>query len=373
MNKTQKNPQKPSRKLQPKSKNKSGHHPANKVMPESMPKSVQKPGSKKNPSSKSQSKKWGNSAHKKTAAASEKKQKTQKPAPVKTASSSRILQSLGDNSRTGNLLGIGSRYVYGKNSVKAIFETNPTTVSKLYLSETLKPDKRIQDSLAIAARHKIMVQRVPKQKLDQLLCNTQPPDQGRHAPVLPERSSAAHQGIIAAVAAKPILDFTAICDMLDKALVQQTKPVVLILDGITDPRNLGALLRVADGCGVACVLLPRHNSVGLSPAVSKTASGAEETVTVGTIGNISQAVQTLKTKGFWVYGAAVGSKTMPYTQAQFDTPVVLILGSEENGIGPGVQKHCDALLSIPMQGHVSSLNVSTAGAVLLYEIVRQNA
>jgi 23S rRNA (guanosine2251-2'-O)-methyltransferase len=277
----------------------------------------------------------------------------------------------------------GIRYVYGKNSVKAVLEKNPETVSKIFISNTLKPDKRITAIQVIAHQYKIPVQLSPRQKLDTILASdeacqalsaekTDRADTSENSQLHDSTFPLNHQGIIAAVAAKAILDLQDIINLANLQKESGIHPVVLVLDGIMDPRNLGAILRVADAAGVTGVIMPRHHSAGLSPAVSKTASGAEETVSIAMVGNLTHALTVLKTHGFWVYGTAISEEaTTVYHQTQYTTPVVLVVGNEEKGIGHKIKQHCDVLISIPMLGSVESLNVSAATAILLYELVRQ--
>jgi 23S rRNA (guanosine2251-2'-O)-methyltransferase len=169
-----------------------------------------------------------------------------------------------------------------------------------------------------------------------------------------------HNGVVADVSQGGYADF-------DEAI--ETTEFVLILDGITDPQNLGAILRVADGFGVGLVVLPEHDSVGLTPAAVKASAGASEWVPVAQVTNLARAIETLQKKGFWVYGAAQGGDAP--SVIDFRGKVVLVLGNEGKGIRRNVLEHCDRVVTIPMQGHVDSFNVATAAAVLCYEVRRQ--
>lgn len=266
------------------------------------------------------------------------------------------------------------RYVYGKNSVKAVLDTQPETVSKLFISSTLKPDKRIYAIQLIANQYKIPIQQAPRQKLDTMLSSEINKSDPTEDAILTEDTVLPnHQGIIAAVAPKALLELHDIIELSQKKKETGQNPIILLLDGVLDARNFGAILRVSDAAGVTGVIIPRHNSVGFSPGVSKTASGAEETVPVAMVSNLSQAIDTLKTHDFWVYGTAVSGETSVYHQQNYNTPVALVMGSEEKGLSPKIQKHCDILIRIPMLGMLESLNVSTATAVFLYEVVRQQS
>lgn len=169
-----------------------------------------------------------------------------------------------------------------------------------------------------------------------------------------------HNGVVADIAERGYADF-------DDAL--ETAELVLILDGITDPQNLGAILRVADGFGVNLVVIPEHDSVGLTPVAVKASAGASEWVLVAQVTNLARAIETLQKKEFWVYGAALGGDAP--SAIDFRGKVALVLGNEGKGIRRNVLEHCDRVVTIPMSGHVDSFNVATAAAVLCYEVSRQ--
>ena len=173
-----------------------------------------------------------------------------------------------------------------------------------------------------------------------------------------------HQGIIAVVSEKPVLS-------LDSLLGTLRDPALLVaLDGVEDPRNLGAILRTAEAAGADGVLLPDRHSAGLSETVSRASAGALEHVKVARIGNLVQALEALKARGIWVVGFdAAGSER--WDAVDLTRPVALVLGGEGRGIRRLVREHCDHLVSIPHFGHVGSLNVSVAAGVALYEVVRQ--
>jgi len=171
-----------------------------------------------------------------------------------------------------------------------------------------------------------------------------------------------HNGVIAEV------DAGAYADFHDTVENEDTK-FVLILDGITDPQNFGAILRVADGFGVDLVVIPEHESVGLSPAAIKSSAGASEWVAVAQVTNLARAIDTLKEKGYWIYAAAAEGDRAD--KIDFRGKVAIVMGSEGKGVRRNVAEHCDRSISIPMFGHVDSFNVASAAAVLCYEVVRQ--
>jgi 23S rRNA (guanosine2251-2'-O)-methyltransferase len=173
-----------------------------------------------------------------------------------------------------------------------------------------------------------------------------------------------HQGLIAVVSAKPVLS-------LEHILEAVCDPALLVaLDGVEDPRNLGAILRSVESAGADGVLLPERHSAGLSEVVGRTSAGALEHVQVARVGNLVQAIETLKARGVWVVGFDAAG-TERWDAVDLNRPVCLVLGGEGRGIRRLVREHCDHLVSIPQFGHVSSLNVSVAAGIALYEAVRQ--
>jgi len=276
----------------------------------------------------------------------------------------------------------GARYVFGKNSVKALIETHPERVFKIFIAEFLKPDKRIQAIRDIASERGISVQVVPRAKLDQMLHQQAPSPKAQVTTVnaLGEKTkvqaldedSMNHQGIVASVAPKALLDLSALLKICDGKKAEGKHPRLLVLDGVTDARNFGAILRVADATGIEGIVIPKHHSAGFGPGVSKTASGAEETVNVAVVSNLNQAIAKLKDAGFWIAGAANEERAVAYYKQDFQMPVALVMGSEGEGLSSLVQKNCDFLIKIPMHGTVDSLNVAAATAVLLFEIVKNS-
>ncbi|HEY7510106.1 MAG TPA: 23S rRNA (guanosine(2251)-2'-O)-methyltransferase RlmB [Vicinamibacteria bacterium] len=173
-----------------------------------------------------------------------------------------------------------------------------------------------------------------------------------------------HQGVIAVVSAKPLMD-------LDSVLDQAKTPALLVvLDGVEDPRNLGAIIRTAEAAGADGVALPERHSAGLSETVARASAGALEHVRVAQIGNVVQALERLKARGVWVVGFDAAG-TERWDAVDLKRPVALVLGGEGRGIRRLVREHCDHLVSLPLFGHVGSLNVSVAAGIALYEVVRQ--
>jgi 23S rRNA (guanosine2251-2'-O)-methyltransferase len=173
-----------------------------------------------------------------------------------------------------------------------------------------------------------------------------------------------HQGVIAVVSPKPVMPLE---DLLSEA---RDPALVMILDGVEDPRNLGAILRSAEAAGADGVLLPDRHNAGLSDAVARASAGALEYVKVARIGNVAQAIEALKARGFWIVGLDAEGRER-WDAVDYKRPVALVMGGEGKGIRRLVKERCDHIVSLPLFGHVASLNVSVAAGVALYEIVRQ--
>jgi 23S rRNA (guanosine2251-2'-O)-methyltransferase len=177
----------------------------------------------------------------------------------------------------------------------------------------------------------------------------------------------AHQGVVAF--GEPFAYIS-----LDEALAQRRRDrpaLFVLLDHVTDPHNVGAIIRAAECAGANAVVLPDRRSAGVNATVRKSSAGATAYLPVARVANVSQAVRTLKKAGIWVYGAALGDGAKPYTEVDLSGDVALVVGAEGEGIAPLVKRECDGLLEIPMLGRVQSLNASVATGILLYEAVRQ--
>lgn len=231
------------------------------------------------------------------------------------------------------------QYVYGKNVVKQLLEDNKK-IYEIILLERFK-DKELEN--------KIQSKRIPctymsRKQMDQKL-------EGNH------------QGIAALIDEYKTYDI----DTLINALPKDKLPLLVMLDGIEDPHNLGAILRTCDCVGADGVIIGKHRNVGLTPTVAKVSTGAIDTIKVAQVTNLSKTLQYLKTKGFWIAGSDMHDAT-DYTEAKYDMPLVLVIGSEGAGISALVRKNCDFCIKLPMVGKVTSLNASVACGILLYEI-----
>ena len=232
----------------------------------------------------------------------------------------------------------------------AVFEalTSKRPINKIFIKAGLQGGS-LGKIVAAAQEAAVPVEYVQAEKLDRL------------APGM------RHQGIVAL--ASPIA-FSTLEDVLQRAASRNETPFLLLLDELQDPQNVGALIRSADAAGVHGVLLPRRRSCPLNMVVAKISAGAVNYVPVVQIGNIVQTLRSLKEQGFWVAGADMEGDSL-YFETDLDRPLVLVVGAEGKGMGHLVKENCDMLVRIPMQGGVNSLNASAAGAVLLFEVVRQ--
>lgn len=177
----------------------------------------------------------------------------------------------------------------------------------------------------------------------------------------------AHQGVITLAAAH---EYATVDDILQEAADRGENALIVICDELTDPHNLGAIIRSAECAGAHGVIIPKRRSVGLTATVAKASAGAVEYMKVARVTNINQTIDTLKQKGVWIFGtAAEGS--VPMYQADLTVPAAVVIGNEGEGMSPLVRKNCDVMVHIPMGGRISSLNASAAAAILLYEAVRQ--
>ena len=252
---------------------------------------------------------------------------------------------------TNEELGIHGEYengaVIGRNAVRELLRSD-RSIDKLMVQRGERTGS-IVVLVAEAIERGIPVIEVEKSKLDAL---------SDYAP---------HQGVVALAAEKEYCDVE---DILKLAEERGEAPVIVIRDGITDPYNLGAIIRCAECCGAHGLVIPKRRAVGLTPLVTKASAGAVEHLAIAKVANIASTVELLKKRGVWVYAAEAGGSSVYDTDLK--GPVAIVLGSEGNGVSQLVQKTCDATVSIPMYGKVNSFNVSTAAAILLAEVARQH-
>jgi 23S rRNA (guanosine2251-2'-O)-methyltransferase len=238
--------------------------------------------------------------------------------------------------------------IYGRHPVIAALESH-RNLNRIWVISRLRYDPRFHQLLQEAKANGTVIDEVESQRLDQLT------------------QRANHQGIVAQIAPHEYLE---LADLIAQAQVASDQPVLLVADGITDPQNLGAIIRTAEGMGAQGLIIPQRRAVGITSTVIKVAAGALETFAVARVVNLSRALEELKAAGFWIYGtAAEGSE--PLHTVQFSGPIALVVGSEGDGLGMITQRTCDHLISIPLQGKTPSLNASVATGMALYEIYRQ--
>lgn len=238
------------------------------------------------------------------------------------------------------------RIVSGKNPVREILKTEK--VNKIYISKNLR-GKSKNEFEKLADKANIKKVYIDEKKLDEIT------------------QARVHQGI--AVEAEDF-NYSDIDELLEVAKLKDEKPFLIILDKITDVNNLGAIIRSAEGSGAHGIVIPKHRSAKINETVAKTSAGALEFIKVAQVTNISQTIEKLKDKGFWIYGADMNGDK-PYYKDEYDTPLALVIGSEGLGISRLVKEKCDIILEIPMKGRINSLNASSAAAILMFEIMKK--
>ncbi len=236
--------------------------------------------------------------------------------------------------------------LYGLHAVREALKAGSRPLQRLLVIRT---DKQFSDLVQLARSLHVPVHVQPSASLDRLV-----PD-GRH------------QGIVAFAAAKAYQTEESI---LARAVERNEPPLLVILDGVEDPHNLGAVIRTAEGAGVHGVFIPERRAAGLTSVVAKVSAGAIDHMPVARVTNTSRLIESLKAAGVWVYGVEPSASKL-YTDVDLRGPVGLVFGGEGTGIRPGLLQHCDERIRIPMRGQVQSLNVSASAAVLLFEAARQ--
>lgn len=239
--------------------------------------------------------------------------------------------------------------LYGLHPVLEALRAKDCGLNRIYLEQGCR-GRAVEEILELARARHVPVAFEPREGLDR------------------RAGTARHQGAVGIAAAK---SYASLDDLLE-SVSGLDAPLLLVLDGIEDPNNLGAILRTAEAAGAQGVILPARRAVGLTAVVAKISAGAVEHLPVARVVNLSQAIERLKEARFWIYGLdAKGSRS--YTEVDYRGPVALVVGGEGRGLRPLVAGRCDGSVRIPMRGKVESLNVSVATAIVLYEILRQRA
>jgi 23S rRNA (guanosine2251-2'-O)-methyltransferase len=238
-----------------------------------------------------------------------------------------------------------TEYLYGRWPVIESLQAGRRSVQQLLLAEGVDEKGTVESILGLANQRGINVRRVPRRVIDDLADN------------------ANHQGVALRVGEYSYVDLDAV---LAAAAGRSEPPFLLVLDLLKDPQNVGALLRVADAVGVHGVLLQERRGVDVTPAVVSASSGAVEHLNVAVVTNLVTAMRRLKEEGVWLVGLDIGPETMTLDKVDLNRPLALVMGSEGEGLRRLVRETCDMRITLPMRGHVSSLNVATAGSIALY-------
>jgi len=234
-------------------------------------------------------------------------------------------------------------YIYGKNPVNELFNDKPELVRRLYIKDNITPEEFEHIKKTIRP-YKTPLQKVHIKKLIEMV------------------GEVAHQGIIAEIKEFPYTDFD---DWLNEVDLE-SNPLVFLLNEITDPHNVGAIIRSAVGFGASAILLPTHNQAGVTGVVYKTSTGAAHKIPIIKIGNTNQILTKLKEKKFWIAGLeADGDKKLQ--DEEFDTPIVIVIGSEGSGMRLKTKESCDYTISIPISKKIESLNASVSASIVGYE------
>lgn len=240
-----------------------------------------------------------------------------------------------------------SRIIEGRNAVLEAFRAGKT-IDRLFVLDGCK-DGPVQTIMREAKKHKdTVVSFVKKERLDQL------------------SETGKHQGVIAYAAS---YEYAEVDDILAKAAAKNEDPFVIILDGIEDPHNLGAIIRTANLAGAHGVIIPKHRAVGLTATVAKASAGAINYTPVAKVTNIVKTIEELKDKGLWFACADMGGTEM--YKLNLKGPIGIVIGNEGSGVSRLVKENCDMIASIPMKGDIDSLNASVAAGILAFEVVRQ--
>jgi len=239
-----------------------------------------------------------------------------------------------------------SEIIYGRNPVRESLRMGQS-LNKILISDGVSRQD-VADILALARERGVVFQFTDRRKLDRLT-------DGRH------------QGVIAMVAGQ---QYTEMADILKLTRTSEPQSFWVLLDGIQDPYNLGAIIRTADAVHVDGIVLPRRNAAGLTAASVKASAGTSAHVPVARVANLNNAMQTLREDGVWLIGLAADGPSL-FDKVDYTVPLALVIGGEDKGLRPLVRKNCDEVVRLPIAGHADSLNASVAAALVLYEVFRQ--
>jgi 23S rRNA (guanosine2251-2'-O)-methyltransferase len=238
--------------------------------------------------------------------------------------------------------------IYGRHSVLSALESG-RQLNRVWLISKLRYDPRFHSLLNQAKSKGTVIDEASPRLLDQIT------------------HGATHQGIVAQVSP---YEYTDLEDLLAQAKTKTNAPVIVVIDGITDPHNLGAIIRTTEALGAQGLIIPQRRAAGITSTVMKVAAGSLEYLPVARVVNLSRTLEALKEEGFWIYGTAAGNGNLLHT-IDLTGAVALVVGSEGEGLSLLTQRACDALISIPLTGRIPSLNASVAASICLYEVYRQ--
>lgn len=241
-----------------------------------------------------------------------------------------------------------NNFIYGRNPVKDALQNEAERVEKIFIRKSVR-DSQLTDLFDLASQHRIPISHVPGSKLHQLVGDVN------------------DQGVVAQVSKVSYEDLETWLENIDTS----TYPAVLLIDEITDPGNLGAILRTAAASGISAVLVPKHRQAPINATVYKTSAGTAGRIPIVRAGNLNQAIMKLKDEGFWIGGLDMGGDQLLWN-LEIDRPLAFVIGNEESGISQKTLEHCDYIFRIPMANNVESLNASVSAALLCYEWYRKS-
>ena len=240
--------------------------------------------------------------------------------------------------------------IVGRNSVLELLRGGEREIELIQIAQG-RDHPRLRQITSLAQKKGIRCDFVPRIELDRL------------------ESTIPHQGVIAIASPKKYLEIGTLLEQIQDERGDRP-PLIVMLDGVQDPHNLGAVMRTADAAGVDGIVIPKNRAVGVTTTVHKASAGSAEYIPVAQVTNLARTIERIKDSGLWVIGAEQEAPQI-YTKADFSVPLCLVLGNEAEGLRRLVREKCDSLVCLPMHGHLPSLNVSVAAGVLLYEVLRQ--
>jgi len=237
--------------------------------------------------------------------------------------------------------------IYGKNPVESLLETDSKRINKIFIVKGVKFDVKIKNIYTMAKNFRINIQEIPREKMDKMV-------------------SGVHQGVAATVSPVEYADFDGLVD----SLKDKSNALLMLLDCVEDPHNLGSIIRTAAAAGVDGIVIPGRHSSPITPTVEKASAGTVGMVKIARVTNLTNAIEKLKENNFWIVGAEADAEKY-YFEQDYNMNCAFVVGGEDRGISHLVRKNCDFMVKIPMMNAVNSLNVANASSILIYEIVRQ--